>query len=108
MCRWEKLQGNARSVAITKSKPDRNLVSVQDKQAYKQILLQSSAHRVIVPRVRSKQTKVLNISGLFRNCLLIQRKCFGNRYNNNVLGCGLLRSQTWSRVWVSSKPSKVQ
>jgi len=33
-------------VGITKSKPDRNLVSLQDKQAYKQILLQSNALRV--------------------------------------------------------------
>jgi len=31
---------------LTTSKPDRNLVSLQDKQTYKQILLQSNAHRV--------------------------------------------------------------
>ena len=31
---------------LTKSKPDRNVASVQDKKAYKQILLQSNAHRV--------------------------------------------------------------
>ena len=31
---------------LTKSKPDKNVVIFQDKQAYKQILLQSKAHRV--------------------------------------------------------------
>ena len=31
---------------LAKSKPDRNLVTLQDRQAYKQILLQSNAHRV--------------------------------------------------------------
>ena len=95
---------------LTNSKPDRNLFSFQDKQAYKQcsynlILIEL----IIVPRVKSKQTKFLNISGLFRNCSLTQGKCLGNRYNNNnVFGQGLLQSQTCSRVWVSSKPSKGQ
>jgi hypothetical protein len=31
---------------LTKSKPDKNAVRIQDKQAYKQILLQSNADRV--------------------------------------------------------------
>jgi hypothetical protein len=31
---------------LTKSKPNKNAVTFQDKQAYKQILLQSNAHRV--------------------------------------------------------------
>lgn len=31
---------------LTKSRPDKNVVTLQDKQAYKQILLQSNAHRV--------------------------------------------------------------
>jgi hypothetical protein len=31
---------------LTKSKPDINVVNFQDKQAYKQILLESNAHRV--------------------------------------------------------------
>ena len=31
---------------LTKSKPDKNVVTFQDKQTYKQILLQSNAHRV--------------------------------------------------------------
>ena len=31
---------------LAKSKPDKNLVTLQDRQAYKQILLQSNAHRV--------------------------------------------------------------
>ena len=31
---------------LTQSRPDKHLVTNQDKQAYKQILLQSNAHRV--------------------------------------------------------------
>jgi hypothetical protein len=31
---------------ISKAKPDKNMVTLQDKQAYKRILLQSNAHRV--------------------------------------------------------------
>ena len=31
---------------LTKSRPDKTMVTVQDRQAYKQILLQSNAHRV--------------------------------------------------------------
>jgi len=31
---------------LAKSKPDKNLVTLQDRQAYKQILLQSNAHRL--------------------------------------------------------------
>jgi len=31
---------------LTKSKPDKNAVTFQDKQTHKQILLQSNAHRV--------------------------------------------------------------
>jgi len=59
-------------VRITKSKPDRNLVSVQDKQAYKQILLQSNAHRVnYSPSGKIKANKGLKymrfISQLFSN-----------------------------------------
>ena len=71
---------------LTQSKPERNLVSMQDKQAYKQIILQSNAHRIIVPQVRSRQTKVFNIRGLFRSSLLTKAKYLGNRYNNNVAG----------------------
>ena len=64
---------------LTKSKPDRNVVSVQDKQAYKQILLQSHAHRVNnSPSGKMKANKVLNIRVLFRNCSLTQRKCLDN------------------------------
>jgi hypothetical protein len=69
---------------LTKSKPDRNLVSVQHKQAYKQIFLQSNAHRVnYSPSGKIKAKKVLNIHVLFRKCSLTQSKCLGNRYNNN-------------------------
>jgi hypothetical protein len=56
---------------LTKYKPDKNVVTFQDKQAYKQILLQSNAHRV--PQVRSKQTKASSIRGFFRDCLLTKR-----------------------------------
>jgi len=31
---------------LTKSKPDKNAVTIQDRQAYKQILLQSNVHTV--------------------------------------------------------------
>ena len=47
---------------LTKSKPDRNVVTFQDRQAYKQILLQSNyAELIIVPQVSSKQTKASNL-----------------------------------------------
>ena len=57
---------------LTKSKPDRHLVSVQDKQAYKQILLQFNAHRVnYKPLGKIKANKGLKytrfISQLFTN-----------------------------------------
>ena len=57
---------------LTKSKTDRNLLSVQYKQAYKQILLQSNAHRVNYrPSVKIKGSKGLKytrfISQLFTN-----------------------------------------
>jgi len=74
---------------LTKPKLYRRLVSVQDKQAYKQILLQSNAHRVNYSSSgKIKANKgVKYIRGLFHNCLLTQRKCLGNRYNNNNV-CG--------------------
>jgi hypothetical protein len=31
---------------LTKSKPDKNAVTIEDRQVYKQILLQSNAHRI--------------------------------------------------------------
>ena len=31
---------------LTKSKPDKNVVTIQNKQAYKEVLLRSKAHRV--------------------------------------------------------------
>ena len=57
---------------LTKSKPDGNMVSMQDKQAYKQILLQSNAHRVnYTPSGKIKANKGLKykqfISQLFTN-----------------------------------------
>ena len=66
---------------LTKSKPDKNAVTFQDKQTYKQILLQSNAHKVIVPQVRSKRTKESSISALFHNSLLTKRKFLGNLCN---------------------------
>jgi len=44
---------------LTKSNPDKNTVTIQDRQAYKEILC---------------------------NCLLTETKSLGNRYNNNVSG----------------------
>ena len=56
---------------ITKSKPDRNVVSMQEKQAYKQIILQSIAHRVkYSPSRNIKANKSLNIRRLFLSPLL--------------------------------------
>jgi len=46
------------------------MVTHQDRQVYKQILLQSNVHRVnYSPSGKIKQRKVLNIHGLFRNYL---------------------------------------
>jgi len=69
---------------LTEANPDRNSVPMQDRQIYKQILIQSNAHRVIVLPVRSKRAKVLNIDGLFHHRFQTQKKFLGNRYNNNV------------------------
>ena len=69
---------------LTKSKPDRNLVSLQDEQAYKKIIIQSNPHRVNYSPYG--KIKALNMHGVFRNCLLTQRKFLGNRHNNNVIG----------------------
>jgi len=42
---------------LPKSQPDKNLVTLRYRQAYKQILIQSSVHRVItVPQAGSNQT----------------------------------------------------
>ena len=43
----EKVQGNARLLGTTnQSRPYKHLVTHQDREAYKQILLQLNAHRV--------------------------------------------------------------
>ena len=64
---------------LTQSRPDKNAVTFQDRQANKQILLQSNAHRVnYSPSGKTKRTRVLNIRGLFHNSLLTKRKCLGN------------------------------
>ena len=67
---------------LAKAKPDRNLVYVLDKQAYKQIHVEL----ITVPRVALNQTKVLNKRGLFRSSLLTKAKYLGDRYNNNANG----------------------
>jgi hypothetical protein len=57
---------------LTETNPDRNSVTMQDRQAYKQILIQSSAHRVrYSPSGKIKASKSLKyrrfISPLFSN-----------------------------------------
>jgi len=57
---------------LTKSKPDKNAVTIQDRQGYKQIHLQSNAHRVnYSPKCKIKANKGLKytrfISQLFTN-----------------------------------------
>ena len=60
-----KVQVNTGSLELlVKSKPDKNLVILHDRQAYKQILLQSNAHRVnYSPTGRIRANKDLNIRG---------------------------------------------
>ena len=49
---------------LTESRPDKNLVTNQDRQAYKQILLQSNAHRLNYrPSGKIKAKKVLKYMG---------------------------------------------
>ena len=65
---------------LTKSKPNRNLVSVQDKKAQKQILLQPNAHRFNYrPSDKIKANKRLKYTHFISQ--------LGNRCNiNNVFG----------------------
>ena len=42
--------------------------------------------QLIILLVRSRQTKFLNIDGLFHHCFQTQKTFLGNRYNNNVSG----------------------
>jgi len=47
ICRWRKIQGKTGSVGIVdRVYPDRNRVTLEDRQAYKQILLQYNVHRL--------------------------------------------------------------
>ena len=72
---------------LTKGKPDKNVVTIQNKQAYKEVLLRSKAHRVNYSTTgKIEANKVLNIRGLLRNCLLTKSKCLGNRHSNNFSG----------------------
>jgi len=67
---------------LTRSKPDKNVVTFQNRQAYKQIILQSNAHRVnYSPLGQIKVNRGLKLHGLFHSCLTT-KKCLGNRYNN--------------------------
>ena len=67
---------------LAKSKPDKNLVTFPDRQAYKKIYSSLIRIEIIIdPQAGSEQIKALNIHGLFRECLRIV-KYLGNRYNN--------------------------
>jgi len=72
---------------LTKSKPDKNVVALQDRKAYNKYSCSlMRIELIIAPQVRSKPTSVLNIRGLLRNSLPTKTKCLGNRYNKNVSG----------------------
>jgi hypothetical protein len=76
---------------LSRSKPDKDLVTLHDRQTFKQILLQSNAHRVnYSPTGKIRQIKDLNIRSLFRDCLP-NVKYLGNLYNN-VFRQNVLRS----------------
>ena len=71
---------------LSKCKPDRNFASVQDKESYKQILLQSNAHGVNYSTSgKIKANEGLKFMRFFRNLSLTQKNYLGNRYSN-VLG----------------------
>jgi hypothetical protein len=72
---------------LTKSKPDKNSVTVQDRQAYKQTLLQSNAHRVNYSptgRIRANNGHKYKrfISQFFTNTMEVPWESYNN--NNNV------------------------
>ena len=70
---------------LKKSKPDKNAVTFQDRQAYKQILLQSNAHRVnYSPTGKIKAKKGLKYTRFFRKRLLQKTKCLVNQYYNVI------------------------
>ena len=55
---------------LTKANPDRNLVSMQDKRPYNQILIQSNAHRVnYSPSGKIKAIKVLKYTRVISQLL---------------------------------------
>jgi hypothetical protein len=57
---------------LTKSPPAKNIVTLQDRQAYKDILLQSNAHRVdYSPKGRIRANKGAKYMHLFHNFLVI-------------------------------------
>jgi len=66
---------------LTKGNHDKNAFTFQDRQTYKQLHCSLTLiDIIIVPQVRSKQTRVLKTCGSFLNCLLSKTKCLGNRY----------------------------
>ena len=72
---------------LTKSKPDKYADTIQDRQAYKQILLQSNAHRVnYSPTGKIKVNKGLKYMLFISQLFTSKKKRLGNRYNNTVSG----------------------
>ena len=62
------------------SPTDKNVVTHQARQAYnKSSASVTHIECIIVPRVRSKQTKNLNLRSSFRKSLQRQGTCLGNR-----------------------------
>ena len=66
---------------LTKSKPDKNVVTFQDRHINKYSYSLTRIELTIVPQVRSKQTKESSIRGLFPSSLLTRRKFLGNLCN---------------------------
>jgi len=93
---------------LTKSKPDKNAVTIQDRQAYKQILLQSNAHRVnYSPTGKIKANKGLKYTR-FISQLFIDKK-------RSALGIGTITMSMGkvyydpkhaAGIWFSSKVGK--
>ena len=69
-CLWE---------LLTQSRPDKNVVTFQYRVAYKQILLQSNAHRInYSPSGKIKANKGLKYTLFISQLFTDKRKCLGN------------------------------
>jgi len=67
---------------LTKSKPDKNAVNFPDNETYKQILLQSNAHRVnYSPTGKNKAKQKNQEYALFSQLFTDKRKFLGNLCN---------------------------